>query len=291
MYTTYLNRLTLLSEDAETDFLMHGLKRTCYNNIYPYKLFPAKGLTHVDLAPITVFYGGNGSGKTTLLNILAEKAQVQRHAAFNGSAFFAQYVENCALSGGEIPAHSQILTSDDVFDYVLNIRHLNDGIDGMREELLADYTQRKYASHRFSGMAEYDDWKESFDAKRRTQSRFVRERLMPNVDMASNGESAMRYFVQHITEEALYLLDEPENSLSVGRQQELCDYIRDSARYYGCQFVIATHSPILLALPDARIYDLDACPVVTKRWTELENVRRYFDFFEAHRQAFLTEPK
>ena len=291
MYTTYLNRLTLLSEDAETDFLMHGLKRTCYNNIYPYKLFPAKGLTHVDLAPITVFYGGNGSGKTTLLNILAEKAQVQRHAAFNGSAFFAQYVENCALSGGEIPAHSQILTSDDVFDYVLNIRHLNDGIDGMREELLADYTQRKYARHRFSGMVEYDDWKESFDAKRRTQSRFVRERLMPNVDMASNGESAMRYFVQHITEEALYLLDEPENSLSVGRQQELCEYIRDSARYYGCQFVIATHSPILLALPDARIYDLDACPVVTKRWTELENVRRYFDFFEAHRQAFLTEPK
>ncbi|MBR6555400.1 MAG: AAA family ATPase [Clostridia bacterium] len=291
MYTTYLNRLTLVSDDAETDFLMHGLKRTCYNNIYPYKLFPAKGLTHVDLAPITVFYGGNGSGKTTLLNILAEKAQVQRHAAFNGSAFFAQYVENCALSGGEIPAHSQILTSDDVFDYVLNIRHLNDGIDGMREELLADYTQRKYASHRFSGMAEYDDWKESFDAKRRTQSRFVRERLMPNVDMASNGESAMRYFVQHITEEALYLLDEPENSLSVGRQQELCEYIRDSARYYGCQFVIATHSPILLAIPDARIYDLDACPVVTKRWTELENVRRYFDFFEAHRQAFLTEPK
>jgi predicted ATPase len=289
MYTTYLNRLTLVSDDAETDFLMHGLKRTCYNNIYPYNLFPAKGLTHVDLAPITIFYGGNGSGKTTLLNILAEKARVQRHAAFNGSAFFAQYVENCALSGGEIPAHSQILTSDDVFDYVLNIRHLNDGIDGMRDALLQDYTQRKYASHRFSGMAEYDDWKESFDAKRRTQSQFVRRRLMPNVDMASNGESAMRYFVQHITEQALYLLDEPENSLSVERQQELCEYIRTSARHYGCQFVIATHSPILLAIPDARIYDLDACPVVVRPWTELENVRRYFDFFESHRQAFLTQ--
>lgn len=289
MYTTYLNRLTLVSDDAETDFLMHGLKRTCYNNIYPYNLFPAKGLTHVDLAPITIFYGGNGSGKTTLLNILAEKARVQRHAAFNGSAFFAQYVENCALSGGEIPAHSQILTSDDVFDYVLNIRHLNDGIDGMRDALLQDYTQRKYASHRFSGMAEYDDWKESFDAKRRTQSQFVRRRLMPNVDMASNGESAMRYFVQHITEQALYLLDEPENSLSVERQQELCEYIRTSARHYGCQFVIATHSPILLAIPDARIYDLDACPVVVRPWTELENVRRYFDFFEAHRQEFLPQ--
>ena len=289
MYTTYLNRLTLVSDDAETDFLMHGLKRTCYNNIYPYNLFPAKGLTHVDLAPITIFYGGNGSGKTTLLKILALKARVQRHAAFNGSAFFAQYVENCALSGGEIPAHSQILTSDDVFDYVLNIRHLNDGIDRMRDALLEDYAQRKYASYRFSGMAEYDDWKESFDAKRRTQSQFVRRRLMPNVDMASNGESAMRYFVQHITEQALYLLDEPENSLSVERQQELCEYIRTSARHYGCQFVIATHSPILLAIPDARIYDLDACPVVVRPWTELENVRWHFDFFQSHRQAFLPQ--
>ena len=105
--------------------------------------------------------------------------------------------------------------------------------------------------------------------------------------MFSNGESAMRYFKERITENALYLLDEPENSLSIGLQQDLCEYISASASHYGCQFIIASHSPILLAMPNAKIYDLDACPVETKKWTELENVRKYFEFFERHRHAFL----
>jgi predicted ATPase len=245
-----------------------------------------KGLEEIELAPVTIFYGGNGSGKTTLLNIIAEKAKVIRHSAFNGSPFFAQYVEGCELSGKQVPRNSQILTSDDVFDYVLNIRYLNDGIDTRRTELFDEYLDRKYASHRFTGMAQYDDWKESYDAKAKSQSQFVRDRLMRNVDMFSNGESAMKYFVDRITENALYLLDEPENSLSIGLQQDLCDYISASASHYGCQFIIATHSPILLSMPNALIYDLDSYPVETKKWTELENVRKYFEFFEKHRDQF-----
>ena len=286
MYKTYIDNLTLLSDDAETAFLIYGLKRTCYTSVYPYKIFPMKGLEEIELAPVTIFYGGNGSGKTTLLNIIAEKAKVIRHSAFNGSPFFAQYVEGCELSGKQVPRNSQILTSDDVFDYVLNIRYLNDGIDTRRTELFDEYLDRKYASHRFTGMAQYDDWKESYDAKAKSQSQFVRDRLMRNVDMFSNGESAMKYFVDRITENALYLLDEPENSLSIGLQQDLCDYISASASHYGCQFIIATHSPILLSMPNALIYDLDSYPVETKKWTELENVRKYFEFFEKHRDQF-----
>lgn len=287
MYKQYIDKLTLLSDNAETSFLLFGLKRTCYSSVYPYKIFPMKGLEEIELAPITIFYGGNGSGKTTLLNIIAEKAKVIRHSAFNCSAFFAQYVDGCKLSGRQIPRNSQILTSDDVFDYVLNIRYLNDGIDARRTELFDEYMDRKYASHRFTGMAQYDDWKESYDAKSKSQSQFVRDRLMRNVDMFSNGESAMKYFTDRITENALYLLDEPENSLSIGLQQDLCDYISASASHYGCQFIIATHSPVMLSMPNAVIYDLDAYPVETKKWTELENVRKYFEFFEKHRQLFL----
>lgn len=289
MYKQYIDKLTLLSDNAETSFLQFGLKRTCYSSVYPYKIFPMKGLEEIELAPITIFYGGNGSGKTTLLNIIAEKAKVIRHSAFNGSAFFAQYVDGCKLSGRQIPGNSQILTSDDVFDYVLNIRYLNDGIDARRTELFDEYMDRKYASHRFTGMAQYDDWKESYDAKSKSQSQFVRDRLMRNVDMFSNGESAMKYFTDRINENALYLLDEPENSLSIGLQQDLCDYISASASHYGCQFVIATHSPVMLSMPNAVIYDLDAYPVDTKKWTELENVRKYFDFFEKHRHLFLEQ--
>lgn len=286
MQRTYISRLILQSDGQETAFFLQQ-RRTCYNGVYPFKMFPRKGLQELTFAPITIFYGGNGSGKTTLLNIIAEKAKVLRHAAFGGSAFFSDYVRGCRLEGETIPQNSQILTSDDVFDYLLNIRYLNDGIDVRREELFEDYLNRKYAQHQLKSMAEYDDWKESHDAKSKSQSQFVRERLMRNVDMFSNGESAMKYFVDHITENALYLLDEPENSLSVALQQELSQYIADSARHFGCQFVLSTHSPILLSIEGAMIYDLDASPVETRDWTELENVRRYFDFFEAHRDAFL----
>ena len=286
MQATYIEKLLLQSDGQETQFIMNQ-RRTCYNGIYPYKIFPQKELREISFAPITIFYGGNGSGKTTLLNIIAEKTKVLRHSAFSGSAFFSEYVAGCDIQGRSIPSNSQILTSDDVFDYLLNIRYLNDGIDVRREELFEDYLDRKFAHHQLKSMSEYEDWKESYDAKSKSQSQFVRDRLMRNVDMFSNGESAMKYFVDHITENALYLLDEPENSLSISLQQELCKYIVDSARHFSCQFVMSTHSPVLLSMKGAVIYDLDSDPVAVKPWTELENVRRYFDFFEEHRQEFL----
>lgn len=280
----YVRQFQLPTEADEANFFKE-LKRTCYQGVYPYKLFPDKELETIDFAPMTIFYGGNGSGKTTLLNLLAEKAGVQRHARFNGSAFFQQYVRSCSLDG-RVPARSQILTSDDVFDAILDLRCLNDGIDVRREALFEEFTERKYAHCQLRSMAEFEDFRDSCDAKSKSQSQFVRDRLMQNVAMHSNGESAMEYFVEHITENALYLLDEPENSLSIERQEELAQFLFDSVRHFGCQIVMATHSPVLLAIPDAKIYDLDAVPVEPKPWTELENVRRYFDFFMAHRSEF-----
>jgi len=286
MYVRYIDKLSLWSDDAEISYLMQQ-EHTCYNSIYPFKIFPDKGLRDIELYPITIFYGGNGSGKTTLLNIIAEKARLTRHSAYSGSAFFGEYVSRCKLCGKGAPMGSHILTSDDVFDYLLNIRCLNDGIDARREELFKDFLDRKYADHKIHSLSEYDDWKESYAAKTRTQSKFVRERLMKNVDMHSNGESAMKYFVERITENALYLLDEPENSLSISFQQELSEFIAASAHYDGCQFILSTHYPILLSMENSVIYDLNSYPVRTKKWTELENVRKYFDFFESHRSEFL----
>lgn len=67
---------------------------------------------------------------------------------------------------------------------------------------------------------------------------------------------------------------------------ELVGFIEDSARFFGCQFLIATHSPFVLAIKQAKIYDLDEDPVDVKRWTELENVRVYYDFFTDHGDEF-----
>ena len=109
---------------------------------------------------------------------------------------------------------------------------------------------------------------------------------MDNVRTYSNGESAYKYFVEKVEEDGLYLLDEPENSLSPARQLELKQYIEDSARFFGCQFILSTHSPFLLSMHGAKIYDLDADPVDIKRWTELENVRSYYAFFKDHDEEF-----
>lgn len=285
MYKQYLESIKLPTDDQEFRFIL-GQKRNCYNGIYPFKLFPEKGLDKVDFEPITILYGGNGSGKTTLLNVIAEKAGVQRNSPFNGSAFFGDFTEMCTLKAKSIPRHSRIMTSDDVFEYILDIRYVNDGIDLRREALLNEYVERKYSSNQLRSMADYEEWKENRAAKTQTQSRYVRDRLRRNTDMFSNGENAMKYFVDNITENAVYLLDEPENSLSIAFQQELCTFLADSARHFGCQIIMATHSPVLLSMKDARIYDLDSNPVCTKKWTDLENVRRYFDFFESHRSEF-----
>ena len=285
MASVYLKRFHLPSEDREYGFILDQ-KRTCYQGVYPFKVFPVKELSSLDFAPITILYDGNGSGKTTLLNVLAEKLGVTRHSAFSGSAFFPDYVELCRAEHAALPAESQILTSDDVSDYLLNLRALNDGIDTRREALLEEYTRLKWDDRPFASLNDYDRWKAATEAKKRTSSRFVKERLTRNPELFSNGETAMKYYTERITENALYLIDEPENSLSAAFQQELAGFLADSARFYGCQFIIATHSPFLLALPEARIYDLDSRPVEVKPWTELENVRVYYEFFQKHRKVF-----
>ena len=281
MADLYLQKLQLVSEGQELSFVM-GQKRTCYKGVYPFKIFPKKGLQELSFAPVTILYGGNGSGKTTLLNILAEKLGLTRHSAFSGSTFFGEYTAMCRVQRRGIPRDSQILTSDDVSDYLLNLRALSDGIDTRRERLLEEYSDRKWRDLRFTSLDDYDLWKEGYDAKRRTSSRFVNDRLMKNPDMRSNGETAMNYYTQRITENALYLIDEPENSLSAAFQRELAGFLADSARFFGCQFVISTHSPFLLAIPGASVYDLDSHPVRVRPWTELENVRVYFSFFQEH---------
>lgn len=264
-------------------------RRTCYGSRYPFGVF--HGLSHVDFAPITIFCGGNGSGKTTLLNLIGEKLELRRGAVFNRSAFFGDYLKLCRAETAhafdrEVYAASRVITSDDVFDYLLDLRCMNEGIDAKRRELLAEYTDKRYAKFQMRSLEDMDELRRVVEAQRRTGSRYVNDQLMRDVPGKSNGESGFLYFTRQIGEGGLYLLDEPENSLSAGFQLELARFLEDSARFYRCQFVIATHSPILLALKDARVYDLDRTPVSACRWTEVADVTAFYQFFKAHEAEF-----
>ena len=281
----YLRNFSFPSEDREYNFILDE-KRTCFDTFYPFKILSKNDFTEIDFEPVTILYGGNGSGKSTALNVIAEKIEASRDTIFNKSNFFKDYVDMCDMDEVKITEIKRIITSDDVFDYILNLRNLNEGIDNKRENLFGDYLDAKYSGFKMKSLEDYEELKKVNSARAGTMSKFIRKNLMSNVRLYSNGESAYRYFIEKITENGLYILDEPENSLSPKRQIELMSFIEDSARFFGCQFIISTHSPFLLAIKGAKIYDLDESPVSVKSWTSLENVRTYYEFFKHHNSEF-----
>ncbi len=282
----YLSHFFFPDIEEEYNFIFR-LKRTCYDTVYPFQVLSRHHLVMLDFEPITILYGGNGSGKTTALNVIAEKLGLERDTLYNRTNFFEDYTKMCDYKLDiPVPEESRIITSDDVFDFMLNLRSINDGIDKKREELLEDYLSTKYSHFKMKSLDDYGQLKKVNSAKSKTQSKYVRSNLMDNVREHSNGESAFIYFTEKIKDNGLYLLDEPENSLSPERQQELVEFIENAARFFGCQFIISTHSPFLLAMRGAKIYDMDEEPVDIKRWTELSNVRAYYDFFKKHEREF-----
>lgn len=102
----------------------------------------------------------------------------------------------------------------------------------------------------------------------------------------SNGETSLQYFEEYIQPNALYLLDEPEVSLSPANQVTLAEELNKMARLLECQFIISTHSPFMLGTLNGKIYNLDTQEYDVAKWNELENVRYFYDFFKKHRKEF-----
>lgn len=275
----------------------NGGKNGYIDNPYPCGLFGEKELFEVGFKNITIFYGGNGSGKSTLLNLIAQTLELNRISPFNSGEMFASYVKQCKYTLGtdeegfpyRVPNGSRIITSDDIFDYMLTVRTNNEEIGENKEVAKKDWSRLKYGdSIKISGMQDYEQLRLQVMARQKSTTRrqFIRKTVGDEVKLNSNGETALQYFEQKLKSNTLYCLDEPENSMSPKMQLELVKMLEEMARYCGCQFIIATHSPFLLALNGARIYDLDARPAEIKDWWELENAKIYFEFFEKHRQLF-----
>ena len=282
----YLKSFNLASENMEYDLLVDFSNRRLYDSLYPFRIFTNKKLERLSFENITIFYGNNGSGKSTLLNIVAETLGAVRKTEIDKGDCFYAYVKVCKYDmAREKPLEIKIVTSDDIFDYLLDIRSINAKVNRTRETLSSEYL--KYKSD--NGHVEFNDYetlKKKSDAKNKTMASYIRERLSKNIAEQSNGESALMFWEKEINENSLYILDEPENSLSAENQLKLKKFIEESVRFFGCQFIISTHSPFLLGLTEAKIYDLDTVPVCVKDWTKLENVKIYHDFFKENESSF-----
>ena len=283
----YLKKFTLLDEIQEHNIEFNEERRNIFNNYYPLHLFSSKSFKEINFDKITIFYGGNGSGKTTLINMISQKLNASRKSPRDKGSYFDLYVEHCDYEMSfEQPMEIKLITSDDVFDYLIDVRSINANVNRQKERLSKEYLDYKF-NNNGNSFDNYDELKMSYDSKRKSMSKFVRERLgNNNIIEWSNGESALMFWEREIKEDSIYILDEPENSLSAENQLKLKRFIEDSTRFYNCQFIISTHSPFLLKLMDAKIYDLDDTPVVTKKWTELSNVLVYYNFFKQYEEEF-----
>ena len=230
-----------------------GFRRLHFGEDYPFSVPAIAAIERLGLGqPVTLLAGDNGSGKSTILEAIA--------AALG---FAAQGGELDRL--GELPA-----VPGDVVDVVDNVR------TPLLAPLLSATKPRNgyfLRAESFFNIAEFVD---------------SGDRFAPDLSLygdlplhaQSHGESFLALAANRFGADGVYLLDEPEAALSVTGALALLAVVTRAARS-GAQFVIATHSPILLAAPDARIYELDEEGINITDYNDLQAVRLMRGFLDA----------
>ena len=256
-------------------------------NIYPYNVFADKAERLLLFAPITVLYGENASGKSTMLNIMANKLRLEglEYATSNQYGrvpYFLNFIKGCSYALGEeengkalrrIPQGSRYIKSEDILYEIKKIQQE----EALERGYVFDLMKQKGVD-RASAEKSFNS-RENYFFTRRQIMQFAQEKY-------SNGETTMQLLLDAFVPDNLYLLDEPEVSLSPENQVKLAEEINKMARFLGCQFIIATHSPFMLGTLQAKIYNLDSDCLDEVPWYELENIRFFNDFFEKYRHLF-----
>ena len=253
-------------------------------NIYPYNVFHRKDMDPFVFAPITVLYGNNGSGKSTILNIIANKLMLtgKEYATSNSFGivdYCGKFSSECQFSYGEdefgnvfrkFSENSRFIKSEDILYEIKKIQQRQILSDGMEYDYMKNGHSQKEA----------EDYFQTQEGRNQIEYiEFAQEKY-------SNGETAMQFFEEYLLPDTLYLLDEPEVSLSPANQVLLAKEINKLARLLSCQFIIATHSPFMLGTLNAKIYNIDKDDYSICEWYELENVRYFYDFFKKHEKEF-----
>ncbi len=253
-------------------------------HIYPYNVFRKKRERLLVFSTITVLYGNNASGKSTMLNIMANKFEMKgfEYATNNQygiTPYFAQFVRECSCGFGDdedgrtyeaLPRGSRYIKSEDILYEIKKIQ---------QEQVLADGYIYEHI-RRGTPKEQREQLRDSWEFRQQMEYiKFAQEKY-------SNGETTLQMLDDYMEPDALYLLDEPEVSLSPENQTLLAEKINKMARFLGCQFIIATHSPFMLGTLNAKIYNLDSGELEETVWTELGNVRYFYEFFERHRKEF-----
>ena len=232
---------------------------------FPFSVPAIRHLESLSLdTAVTFFVGENGSGKSTLLEGIAAAAKLPAVGSAELGAdvtLGAQRALGAALKlvWNRKTTRGFFLRAEDFFGFAKRLATMRSEFLERIDELEVEYADRsEWAKGLAMGPA-------------RGSLADMERRYGVDLDANSHGQSFLRLFQSRFVPNGLYLLDEPEAPLSPQSQLALMVMMQDMLAQ-GAQFVIATHSPILLAFPGARIYSFDRMPITEVPYAELEHV-------------------
>jgi predicted ATPase len=229
---------------------------------------------------VTILVGENGCGKSTLLEALAAAAgsvTVGSEAAERDRSLdhIRPLASLMRLIWSVKTRRGFFMRAEDFFGYTRRLHTAREEMEAEVKRIQADphltRTQRGLALQPYG--RELGALRRSYGA---------------GLDAISHGESFLALFQSRFVPGGLYLLDEPEAPLSPLRQLALVALIQECAVQREAQFIIATHSPVVMAIPGATMYSLDEGRITPIAFEQAEHVRFLRDFLN-HPQRYLEE--
>lgn len=234
-------------------------------DVFPLNLPLIKNFKEIEFhQPVTFFVGENGSGKSTLLEAIAAGVasisiggeDIQQDKTLEAARRLSDQLKFVWTKKHK---RGFFLRAEDFFNFAKRTNQMRQELEEMALE--------------YEGQAKRAILKEKADLVRRYGE---------NLDDNSHGESFLKLFQARFIPGGLYLLDEPEAPLSPLRQLSLISMLKEMVNQ-NSQFIIVTHSPILMAFPGASILSFDSYPVREVAYDELEHV--------SLTKAFLNNPE
>jgi predicted ATPase len=240
---------------------------------YPFNLPLVRNFSELRFStPVTFLVGENGSGKSTLLEAIAAGVQAitvgaedVEHDKTLTSA--RQLGKALKFTWNNRTSRGFFLRAEDFFGFAKRVASLMEEMDDLAREFEGKFTGTALGLARGAALG---------------QKRALIDKYGENLDANSHGESFLKLFQARFVPRGLYLLDEPEAPLSPLRQLSFLSMLKEMVEQEA-QFIIATHSPILMAFPEATIYSFDSYPVKAVAYEDLEHVTMT--------KAFLNNPE
>jgi predicted ATPase len=192
--------------------------------------------------PVTFFVGENGSGKSTLLEALARASDTHIWSKPEGTRYQINLYEK------------------HLYKY-LSLKWANGKVPGA-----------------YFGSEIFNDFRRAVDSWSASDPGLLKYFGGKSLVTQSHGQSMMSYFRSRYRIKGIYFLDEPETALSPRSQLELLEIFNETGKAGNVQFIIATHSPILLAYEEANIYSFDYSSIRVIGYKETEHYQIYKNF-------------